>query len=101
MSTRKEYVRENLRYEFMIGTTFKSIAGYLDSCCLRNSCTDDGCVVSLQCRKWWDKKCDRTRPELPTDEIVAIIEQFEGVRDGWMERSLSSVSSHRRLPVSC
>jgi hypothetical protein len=98
---RRGYLRQNPRYEFMLGTTFKSIGGYLDACCLRNSSTDDGCAVSLQCRKWWDKKCNRTRPELSEDEIIAIIAQFEQVREGWLERSSLPLSSHRRLPVSC
>ena len=101
IATRKGYLRQNPRYELMLGTTFKSIGGYLDACCLRNSCTDDGCAVSLQCRKWWDKKCNRTRPELSEAEIVAIIAQFEEVREGWLERSSPPPPSHRRLPVSC
>ena len=81
---RRGCLRPGPRYELMLGTTFKSIGGYLDACCLRNSGTDDDCAVSLQCRRWWDKKCNRTRPELSREEIVAIIEQFERVREGWL-----------------
>ena len=98
---RRGYLRQDPRYELMLGTTFRSIGGYLDECCLRNSGTDDGCAVSLQCRRWWDKKCDRTRPELSEDEIVAIIAQFEQVREHWLEKNSSSSSSRRRLMVSC
>jgi hypothetical protein len=83
IGTRRRHLRQNLRYELMLGTTFKSIGGYLDACCLRNSSTIDGCAVSLQCRKWWDHKCNRTRPELSKEEIIAIIAQFEQVREGW------------------
>jgi hypothetical protein len=101
MSVRRAYLRQNPRYEYMLGTTFKSVGGYLDACCLRNSITDDGCAVSRQCRKWWDKKCNRTRPELSEDEIMAIIAQFEQVREGWIERSNSSTSPRRQLPVGC
>jgi hypothetical protein len=98
---RRAYLRHNPRYEFMLGTTFKSVGGYLDACCLRNSSTDAGCAVSLQCRKWWDKKCNRTRPELSPAEITAIIAQFEEVRGRWLEKRSPRVSSHRRVPVTC
>jgi hypothetical protein len=98
---RRGYLRQDPRYELMLGTTFRSIGGYLDACCLRNSGTDDGCAVSLQCRRWWDKKCDRTRPELSEEEIVAIIAQFEAVREHWLEKNSSALSSHRRLTVRC
>ena len=98
---RRGYLRQDPRYELMLGTTFRSIGGYLDACCLRNSGTDDGCAVSLQCRRWWDKKCDRTRPELSEEEIVAIISQFEAVREHWLEKNSSALSSHRRLTVRC
>jgi hypothetical protein len=57
--------------------------------------------VALQCRRWWDKKCDRTRPELSEEEIVAIISQFEAVREHWLEKNSSALSSHRRLTVRC
>jgi hypothetical protein len=32
---------------------------------------------------------------------VAIIAQFEQVREHWLEKSSSSLSSHRRLTVRC
>jgi hypothetical protein len=54
--------------------------------------------VSLQCRRWWDKKCDRTRPELSQEEIVAIIAQFEEVRERWLEKSASAPL--HRLPTA-
>ena len=101
IGTRRRYLRQDPRYELMLGTTFKSIGGYLDACCLRNADTDDGCAEWLKCRKWWDRKCDRTRPGLSEAEIVAIIAQFEEDRERWLERSSAPVSSHRRLPVSC
>jgi hypothetical protein len=101
IETRRKYLRNNPRYELMLGTTFRSIGGYLDTCCLRNSLTDDGCAVSLQCREWWDKKCNRTRPELSEAEIVTIIAQFEQVREDWLESTLLPVSSHYRLSVGC
>jgi hypothetical protein len=101
VATRKRgYLRQDPRYELMLGTTFRSIGGYLDACCLRNSGSDDGCAVSLQCRRWWDKKCDRTRPELSQEEIVAIIAQFEEVRERWLGKS-TSAAPHRRLAVRC
>ncbi len=96
---RRGYLRQDPRYELMLGTTFRSIGGYLDECCLRNSGTGDGCAVSLQCCRWWDKKCDRTRPELSQEEIVAIIAQFEAVREHWLEKNSSSCQ--RRLTVRC
>lgn len=96
---RRGYLRQDPRYELMLGTTFRSIGGYLDECCLRNSGTGDGCDVSLQCCRWWDKKCDRTRPELCQEEIVAIIAQFEAVREHWLEKNTSS--SQGRLTVRC
>ena len=95
---RRGYLRQDPRYELMLGTTFRSIGGYLDACCLRNSGTDDGCAVSRQCRRWWDKKCDRTRPELSQEEIVAIIAQFEEVRERWLEKSASAPL--RRSPTA-
>jgi len=99
MGARRKYLQQNPRYESMLGATFKTVGGYLDTCCLRNSLTDDGCAVSLQCREWWDKKCNRTRPELSEAEIGAIIAQFGEIREGWLERSLPPLRSHRRFPL--
>ncbi len=99
--TRRPYLRHSYRYEYMLGTTFKSVGGYLDLCCLRNADNDDGCAVSAQCRRWWDKKCNRTRPELSEEEIVAIIAQFEEVREGWLQRKALPVPARARLPVNC
>jgi hypothetical protein len=99
--TRRPYLRQSYRYEYMLGTTFKSVGGYLDTCCLRNSDSADGCAVSAQCRRWWDKKCNRTRPELSDEEIVAIIAQFEEVREGWLQRKAPSEPARSRLPVTC
>lgn len=101
IGTRRRYLRQDPRYELMLGTTFKSIGGYLDACCLRNADTDDGCAVWPQCRKWWDRKCDRTRSELSEAEIVAIIAQFEEVRGRWLARNSPLAPSHRRHRVSC
>lgn len=98
---RRGYLRQDPRYELMLGTTFRSVGGYLDACCLRNSNAGDGCAVSAQCRRWWDKKCDRTRPELSQEEIVAIIAQFEEVRERWLEKSASTPMPRRPLPVRC
>jgi len=94
IGTRRAYLRQDPRYESMLGTTFKSIGGYLDACCLRNSSSGAGCAVSLQCCKWWDKKCNRTRPELSEAEIVAIIGQFEEVREGWSGRRKKEDACH-------
>lgn len=98
---RRGYLRQDPRYELMLGTTFRSVGGYLDACCLRNASTEDGCAVAMQCRRWWDKKCDRTRPELSQEEIVAIIAQFEEVRERWLEKSSASKAPRPRLPVRC
>jgi hypothetical protein len=81
--TRRKYLPPNPRYELMLGTTFRSIGGYLDECCLRNASDHEGCAVAAQCRKWWDRKCERTRSQLSEAEIVSIIAQFEEVREGW------------------
>lgn len=94
-------MRHSYRYECMLGTTFKSVAGHLDACCLQNSDGDDGCAVSAQCRRWWDKKCNRTRPELSEEEIVAIIAQFEEVREVWLRKKVLSDPARNRVPVSC
>ena len=85
----------------MLGTTFKSVGGYLDLCCLRNSDSDDGCAVSQQCRRWWDKKCNRTRPELTEEEIQAIIAQFEEVREGWLQKRALAAALRREMPAAC
>ena len=99
--TGRPYLRHSYRYEYMLGTTFKCVAGHLDLCCLRNSAGEDGCAVSAQCRRWWDKKCNRTRPELSQEEIVAIIAQFEEVREAWQQRQAASAAPSRgRLSVS-
>jgi hypothetical protein len=55
----------------------------------------------MQCRRWWDKKCDRTRPELSQEEIAAIIAQFEEVRERWLEKSASASLPRRPLAVRC
>ena len=101
VARRRGYLRQDPRYELMLGTTFKNIGGYLDACCLRNACTYDGCPVAMQCRRWWDKKCDRTRPELSQEEIAAIIAQFEEVRERWLEKSASASLPRRPLAVRC
>ena len=98
---RRGYLRQDPRYELMLGTTFKSVGGYLDVCCLRNSVSHEGCAVAPQCRRWWDKKCNRTRPELSEEEIVAIIAQFEEVREGWLQRKALTEPARSRQPVSC
>ncbi|MDM7999211.1 MAG: hypothetical protein QUS33_04235 [Dehalococcoidia bacterium] len=101
VSRRRRYLRQDPRYELMLGTTFRSIGGYLDACCLRNATSEEGCAVATQCRRWWDKKCDRTRPELSQEEIVAIIAQFEEVRERWLEKSASTSAHRPPVPARC
>jgi hypothetical protein len=97
VGTRRRYLRQHYRYELMLGTTFHSIGAYLDACCSRNSSTDEGCTAWLQCRKWWDKKCNRTRSNLSEAEIVQIIAQFEECRERWLVRNSPSafLTEHR------
>jgi hypothetical protein len=100
ISTRRRYLRQHYRYELMLGITFKSIGGYLDACCLRNSITDDGCPVATKCRRWWDRKCDRTPSHLSEAEIVAIIAEFSRVRKGWLESAQASNTGRGRSKAS-
>jgi hypothetical protein len=96
VGTRRRYLRQHYRYELMLGTTFHSIGAYLDACCSRNSSTDEGCTAWLQCRKWWDKKCNRTRSNLSEAEIVQIVVQFEERRERWLVRNPPSASLTER-----
>jgi hypothetical protein len=72
----------------MIGTTFKKLGEYLDTCCLVNAGTEGGCPAWPQCRDWWDNQCKVAYPDLSSTEIDAIIEGFEELREGWLKESL-------------
>ena len=89
---RRRYVRKSGYYQFMIGTTFKSLGEYLDECCRVNAITDDGCPVWPQCRKWWDNRCKVTSANLGPAEIEAIVEKFEDARQEWLRTALLAES---------